>query len=465
MIMNHKIIHILLALAAITCCSCKKSFLDAKPSSGILRPSTLTELEGLLENADVLNKSTPALSQMASDDYIYTSYENWASANTATERNSYIWAKDIYGGANVVSDWAFGYKGIFYCNNVLETLPRIPQAAATIPQYNRIKGWALFMRAYLLYDLVRNFSPAYDAGTASSDMGLPLPLEARVDQILMRSSVQETYSQILQDLSQAAAVLDAAPPLNNNRPSKAAAFALFSRIYLSRRDYGKAELYADSALALNSKLIDYNGISSTATNPFPINNDETIFSTGSILNAYQITFPSALNTQVTVNPELLALYDKTDLRLSVFFRMNASTGNLYFRRGYFFQGTCFTGLATDELYLNKAECLSRRNEFGEAMVWLNALLKKRFATANFKAVTATDRETALQRILTERRKELVWRTLRWSDLKRLNKEGANITLTRVLNGVTYQLPPNDLRYVFPIPDDEIALSGISQNPR
>ncbi|CAM4111785.1 SusD family protein [Pedobacter westerhofensis] len=463
--MNDKHIYITLMLLLLAVCSCKKDFLEAKPSSGILTPNTLSELEGLLENTDVMNKCTPALSQMASDDYIFTNYENWSAANTATERNSYIWAKDIHGGANVVSDWASGYKGIFYCNNVLEILPRIAITPSNTLQYNTIKGWALFMRAYVLYDLVRNFCPAYDAGTASSDMGVPVPLEARVDKIVMRSSVKDTYGQILNDLMLSSRFLDTRTPVNNNRPCRAAAWALFSRIYLSMREYGKAELYADSTLALNSKLIDYNTVSKTATSPFSINNEETIFSTGAIFQDYVITIPSSGNTAVTVNPELISLYDQNDLRITAFFRLNAATGNLYVRRGYFFQSTPFTGLATDEMYLIKAECLARRNNAEEALSWLNALLKNRFAPENFKPVAGVAQDALLQRILTERRKELVWRTLRWTDLKRLNKEGANITLKRVMNGATYTLPPNDPRYVFPIPDDEVALSGIQQNIR
>ena len=68
-------------------------------------------------------------------------------------------------------------------------------------------------------------------------------------------------------------------------------------------------------------------------------------------------------------------------------------------------------------------------------------------------------------ILLERRKELLMRGLRWMDLKRLNMEGAAITLTRTVNGQVYTLPPNDLRYALPIPEDVIAISGMQQNPR
>lgn len=51
------------------------------------------------------------------------------------------------------------------------------------------------------------------------------------------------------------------------------------------------------------------------------------------------------------------------------------------------------------------------------------------------------------------------------DIKRLNKEGANITLTRTLNNSVYELLPNDLRSALPIPEDIISLSGMEQNRR
>jgi hypothetical protein len=57
------------------------------------------------------------------------------------------------------------------------------------------------------------------------------------------------------------------------------------------------------------------------------------------------------------------------------------------------------------------------------------------------------------------------RGLRWMDIKRLNKDGAKITLTRNVEGNTYTLPPNDLRYALPIPEEVISLTGMPQNIR
>jgi len=463
--MRHlKILPILLS-ALFMLAGCKKDFLDPKPSTTIVAPGPLADLQALLENANVLNSCTPALSLIASDDYIFLDYASWQSASTPTERNSYIWARDIYAGATGIPDWNLGYTAIYYCNNVLDMLDKITARDTEIKQYNLIKGWAHFVRAYTYYDLARNFSPAYEPSKATTALGLPIRLKGAIDEVQQRSSLKQTYDQILSDIAVSRNVLGAITSGNSNRPSLAAAFALYSRIYLGMHDYDKAELYADSAIQLRGKLIDYNTISPTASSPFDINNEETIYSTSSVNNYYLIAFNAIYNTQVTINPELIQLYEPNDLRLTVYFRQNAATKSLYVRRGYFRADLPFSGLATDELYLTKAECLARRNEVASALNWVNQLLIKRFPPSGFKPLIAKDKTEALDKILNERRKELVWRTLRWSDLKRLNAEGANITLTRVLNGEVFTLPANDPRYVFPIPDDEINTSKIQQNNR
>ncbi|RZL98150.1 MAG: RagB/SusD family nutrient uptake outer membrane protein, partial [Pedobacter sp.] len=48
--------------------SCKKTFLDAKPSSDILSPTSLSEIKSLLDATERINL-TGALSQIASDEY------------------------------------------------------------------------------------------------------------------------------------------------------------------------------------------------------------------------------------------------------------------------------------------------------------------------------------------------------------------------------------------------------------
>lgn len=102
-----------------------------------------------------------------------------------------------------------------------------------------------------------------------------------------------------------------------------------------------------------------------------------------------------------------------------------------------------------------------------SMQLLNQLLLKRWRTGSFVPLTAANADAALLLILTERKKELAFSgSLIWYDLRRLNKDPRFAkTLKRTVNGVVYELPPNDNRYTFAIPDTEILLTGIQQNKR
>jgi len=68
-------------------------------------------------------------------------------------------------------------------------------------------------------------------------------------------------------------------------------------------------------------------------------------------------------------------------------------------------------------------------------------------------------------ILRERRKELIFRALRWSDLRRLNKETRyRVTLARTINGVVHELKYDSDRYTLQISADVINRTGMPQNP-
>lgn len=439
---------------------CEKSFLDKKPSSQIIVPKTLDDFQKLADNMYLLTAS-PALPLLSSDDYFFSSDAVW-QATTAVERNSYVWAKDIYNGRINIDDWNYPYKAVFYSNVILDGLKDVSINAGNAGDWSQIKGSALFTRGYSNYNLLDCFAMPYDEATAASDPGIPIRLSSNIDEIAQRSSVAQSYQQVIDDVTQAIPLLSATVPASNrNRPSKPAAYALLARVYLSMRKYDKAELYADSTLTLYNKLIDYNSISQTSTTPFTINNDETIVRYTTV-NAYAAL--SISSTTSLIDSNLVKEYKTNDLRKAIYFRV--ITGGFGIKRGYAGNGTPpFTGLATDEVYLIKAECLARRNMVPESMAMLNSLLVKRYRTNFFVAATANDRTEALDVVLKERRKELVFRGARWSDVRRLNKEGANIVMKRFVNGALVELKPNSPLYALPIPDDEIAASGIQQNVR
>jgi tetratricopeptide (TPR) repeat protein len=433
---------------------CQKGFLDVRPSKSLVVPSSLVDFQQLLSNETVFNIA-PALGEIGSDDY-YTTAANLLAAGTPVEKNGYFWAQDVYQGSSV-SDWNIPYEQVFYANVVLAGLSGYPTDSGSIALAEQLKATALFDRAYAFYNLAITFCESYRPDSASSIPGIPIRLSPDPNPASVRGTLQQTYQQVINDLNAALPLLPLATAVKDF-PCKAAAYGLMARVYLDLQQYGQAGLYADSALQLNGSLMDYNQLSLAATYPFPKYNQEVLFE--SELYSYGI-FYSRLTI---VDSTLYASYDSNDLRKKAFFVIRS--GNLNFKGTYSGVHTRFGGIATDEVYLIHAECAARQGNISGTMNDLNTLLVNRYVSGTFTPDSAASAEQALGLVLTERRKELIFRGIRWNDLRRLNQDpGLAVTLQRNINGQVYLLPPNDPRYTWPIPPDEIQASHISQNSR
>ncbi|MBL0884207.1 MAG: RagB/SusD family nutrient uptake outer membrane protein [Chitinophagaceae bacterium] len=437
----------------------KNEFLDKKPNSSIIIPTKLPELRSMLDNTQVFTY-TPGLGEMGADDY-YLLETNWQSL-PFLERNSYTWQSDLYGSQLNVRDWSTPYQQILYTNIVLEQLEKNPPAPNELAEWKDIQGSAYFLRGFALSNLLHHFAPALDSQTMTTTPGVPIRLTTNVHRYESRSSIKDCYDQIYTDLQTAAKLLSSqVPPVAKNRPSKPAAFAQLARISLLTGQYDLAKKYADSALQLYNHLIDYNSISTTALSPFDRSQPE-IWYFAQAMSEYSILL--TISTIVFADTTLYRSYHTNDLRRSIFFR--PLTGNqVGFKRGYSGTILSFTGLATDEIYLIRAEALARLGQWQSGLADLNTLLIKRWRTGTFVPINAVNAADALEKILQERRKELVWRGHRWLDLKRFNRQGRSIQLTRKFAGQTFTLDPNHPKYVFAIPENEIIQSGIIQNPR
>jgi SusD family. len=449
------------------CCiftlACKKQdeWLDKKSNKADITPTTLEDCQALLDNDAIMNANYPALGIIGTDNF-YVTFDNWQAAPTAVERNAYLWADDVYEGRELL-DWNAQYQKVEYANVVIDALENIEANANSQAQWNGIKGAAMFHRAFAFYNLVQLFAKPYIDASARTDLGIPLRLSSDVNIKSTRSTVYETYDRIIKDLKEAENLLPSTTGYKT-RPTKTAVQALLARVYLVMEDYDNAKLYAQAALTAVDTLIHFKDLSTTANFPFPTfrnNNPEVIFHAQTIL--YLLT--TSLGNRAIVDSALFESYKDGDLRKTIFYRV--SSGVPVFKGQYTAGYNFFGGLATNELYLILAEANARMGKKDEAMTAINTLLQKRWESSLFVPLSALDAEDALKQIIAERRKELPFTgCLRWEDLRRLNKESNfATTIVRKLNGQTYTLAPNDEKYVFPIPDDEIRLSGIQQNPR
>ncbi|HEX5149985.1 MAG TPA: RagB/SusD family nutrient uptake outer membrane protein [Parafilimonas sp.] len=434
--------------------SCKK-YLDEKTNKKLVVPSTLQDAQALLDNYKQLNLTYPSTGQESDDDHYLL--DNNYNALSLVGQQVYTW--DV--NAQTYNDWSYLYGNVLYANLALETTENIKPDASNINSWKFTKGQALFFRAFSFFHIAEYFAIPYNATTASTELGIPLRMTSDVNEKTVRASLEETYRQITADLTAAASLLpETADPVS--RPGKAAAFGALARVYLAMNNFVDAGLYADSCLLLHPVLIDYNKLDSTL--PAPVNsfNEEVIFQC-STLQAFSIYSPIAKTDTLFYES-----YANTDLRKHIFFKRNPD-GTHSFKGSYngsYRYDIPFNGIATDEMYLIRAECSARAGAKDKALNDLNTLLQQRYQEGTFTPLTANNSEEALGLILKERRKELTGRNIRWFDLRRLNAEGKYSTLlTRKENGQIYNLPPNDPRYTFMVPPQVIEMSGIEQNVR
>ena len=128
------------------------------------------------------------------------------------------------------------------------------------------------------------------------------------------------------------------------------------------------------------------------------------------------------------------------------------------------------GVCVDEMYLTLAESHARAGRKEDAMTALNTLLETRWRTGTFVPLTAANVQDALEIVLAERKKSLIYRGVRVMDQRRLNLEPQFAKpVVRVLDpggeNLTYTLAPNDLRYVFLLPHDVVQVTGMPQPER
>jgi hypothetical protein len=315
-------------------------------------------------------------------------------------------------------------------------------------------GEAKFIRALSYFDLARAWG------------GVQLILEPTASlqnrPQTTRSSLEETYSQIIKDLDEAEELLP--NTLNRIRATKRTVWALKARVYLYKKDWALAEQYA-------SKLIDLSA-DYTLVKPYSgwfagnvIATPESVFEL-----EYSAINPSAIRAQMQ-HPTNGGTYRyaPTDKFVQLLNDPNVSGGrkalissvtqsgttiwfgNLYYRLpatdpAYIFRIT--------ELYLIRAEARAQLENVSGAVADLNKVRDR----AGIAPTAAATQDEILLAIENERRIEFAFEPHRWFDLARTKRAKA------VLEALDKNTVVDAHELLFPIPIVQIQLdASLKQN--
>lgn len=453
--MNRLYIVLIVVLSGL-CTSCNK-YLEEKPAKEQLVPGKIQDLLALLDGHEAMNEKTTPLGEVLADNLALRA--GIFNVLDLLDRQNYIWDAQ----ATQYISWRTQYQyPIYYANVVLDELKDMKVSSRDAGLADYVRGAALFYKAFAYQRLSDLYAPPYSTANLALP-GIVMRSSGNIAIASYRANVEETYKTILEYLQEAVRLL----PVQTDkptRPSKAAAFGLLARTLLSMRDYTEAGKYSDSALQYQRSLIDFNTLTPGLIPRF---NKETIF-----YNHASSSTTLLLPAFARVDTNLVRTYEDNDLRRSIFFLKRAD-GSFTWQGSYdgeYNPYMVFDGITVDELMLIRSECLIRSGNFQAGMDTLNSLLSTRWkkdalGVSTYVNKVAANAQDALEVLLTERRKELVFRALRWSDIRRLNLEGRNIELVRNINGIQYSLPANDKRSVLLIPLEVTSLTNIPQTAR
>jgi hypothetical protein len=168
------------------------------------------------------------LTDMCSDDL-------WMG-NTTQDQSEYISLAHYQGAGQsngtISNFWQYRYKGILRCNIAIERIPEAPIRDER--KKERMIAEAKFLRAYFYFELVKNF------GGVPIIKGFLLPEEVSG---ITRSSTEDVYALIEQDLTDAANVLPQRSEYGADdmgRVTRGAALGMLGKAYLYQNKFERA---------------------------------------------------------------------------------------------------------------------------------------------------------------------------------------------------------------------------------
>lgn len=451
------------AILAASLSSCVNDWLDVAPSDGTDADAALTSSSDLAAARTGMYKALKGNSSLvdyygqqffvygdvhAGDDYQYNNLggSNRASFyydmnyQTASEFTSSISSSNVA--------WKSPYIVIGRANRIIAAaeggaLSDAAEAKATIDQY---AAEAKVLRALAHFDLVRIYGKPYTEDQGAS-LGVPLVTEVLESNAKpARSTVAEVYTQVVKDLTEAISSNALATETEPGYVSVWGAKAILSRVYLNMGDYANALSVAEDIIKNRKKsgaalwTRDQYFKAWDASTP---NESEFLFR----LNVAGSTDSNDLNgignlQQREGYKEMVATKkfvdmltsDPEDVRNEMFLPATAAkevatygTNKVYLNKlrgqgGNLRNVTIVPIIRLSEVYLTAAECAFRNNDKTKAVEYLNDLVKNRTTT---EASLATVDNITLERILIERRKELIGEGQRYFDALRNNE-----TITR-----------------------------------
>ncbi|MDH6343218.1 hypothetical protein M2480_003144 [Parabacteroides sp. PFB2-12] len=369
------------------------------------------------------------------------------------------------------SFWSYPYIIIRNTNNVIRFTDGFSEAEMT-STLKDIRGQALTIRAMAHFDLVKVFGMPYTKDNGAS-LGVPIVTEKlEYNAQLSRNTVAEVYSQIIDDLREAAGLLSKSR--NDGKVNWFANQLLLARAYLymglDTFAYRTAtDLIAEADKGSTYKLFTNKEYASawkqqTGSEYFyVILNDAAEISDSKEFVSYLMHRSGYDDISLSTDFMKLIKEDPNDVRIKIIEQYKTDRDYLKKYESPDYKVSNIPVLRISEAYLIAAEAAVKLGDKVNAAKYLNAIVSR----ANPEK-SVTEEECDLDRVLLERRKELVGEGHRFYDAMRNGKKivrAGKSHSSALLTPETREFDWNFYKIVLPIPQSELnANPNMVQNP-
>ena len=366
--------------------------------------------------------------------------------------------------------WQNHYMVILRANAIIARVPSITEIGFTDVQKKQMVAEAKFMRAITYFQLVNLFAQPYNC-SQGTNLGVPIVLKefmATKIEFPSRSSVNDVHTQIKKDLEEAMVDLPVSYGTSSEtrgRATKGAANGFLSRLHLYRGEWAAAATSADAVISASptyALAANYNFYSgNTAEDVFTIEmstTDNSGTGGGGLANFHRpASFGGRGDAPFSTSLVNAFLQEPGDLRLNLSDSAVASDGPV--RRFTLKYPDAKTNsdnspvMRVTEMYLNEAEALAQVNGINQTSINLVNALRTRAGLSKWTLVTFLTKQTFLNAILNERRKELAFEGHRRMDLLR-----NGLPLRYTGSAASISKPCVDGKVILPIPQREIDIN-------
>ena len=421
--------YIIIGSMAFSAVSCSDGWLDVEPSTAVETDKSINELSDVdimlngiyntMQNAYAYSGRLVYYGDACGDDMM---------AYSSTKRTGNYYTFNFTKDTAPSSFWSYPYEMISLCNIILTKIDNVETKEEELRDY--YKGQALALRAMFLFDLTKFYGYPYKKDNGAS-LGVPIVLSVLDKEAKpKRNTVAECYKQVIDDLKAAITAMDndEGKSFHKGHINLFAAQTLLSRVYLYHGDDSDALDMATQAIK-GAEAEGYK-LWTNAEYATAWGNDASNGTKGEVLFEIVNTTDDSPGKESLGRLHSPSGYKDICLTSSFYALLNEDPDDVRLKLLEYSSKRAFVKkyqpqdeedimdaniplIRLSEAYLNAAEAAVKTGDNPSAVKYLNAIVSRANPANSVEGSTVT-----LDRVMTERRKELVGEGHRFFDALR-----------------------------------------------